>query len=423
MQKRNVKVFHVSICSMALILISCMQTNPEEKHKASSAKIRVVPVVRPTLANALLKNIAGSTAKSLQSFQIPIGSIFLAKDLEVHSSGFANPTGQLDLYNGPEYQVTAANALDAASDPSYIEFMSPSSLARLSAGGSFTSKQLGDYKFGVISWQTFIRIKTAIPLANGDTIFSKAGTFDSKNGPTKTVASTSMFTGPAETAIVLKNNGGQYFRFLKPITLTDADLNPTHLVHDTSRLDSNGHGIDTLVAAGQLSILLVFNPEDLVRGWDMPEVGVTFQNPGDIIGPDGKGNLSIPYLDATAVPYRQGEDVFRETYLFTGENPNIIGQSIRTRVEIYTVGDNIVAVSVRGLIGKNGEDPWVTSNIYFVNSSADGTLVAEDPDHKAAISGFHRLTEIGSKGTGSINYGYFTVEEMSCTLIEKRKIN
>ena len=134
--------------------------------------------------------------------------------------------------------ITAANAMDASNDPYYIDFMSAAGRARLSSNGTFTEQHLGDYNFVVVNWAYPFRVRGAVDLGDGRKVYTKAGPVDTAMYQTQPTSS--MMTGPAETAVVIKDNGGTWFRFLRSMTLTTADLTTTQLVRDTSRRDSHG---------------------------------------------------------------------------------------------------------------------------------------------------------------------------------------
>lgn len=411
---------------LAAGLTSCLGVNDSKPSESSRtrATVRLVPVMEPTADKALGRRAASGMAAHLESFQVAVSSVFLAQNISISGSAWGSPTGTLNLYETlglMRSTITAANAMDASNDPYFIDFMSAAGRARLSSSGAFTERNLGDYNFVVVNWAYPFRVRGAVDLGDGRKIYTKAGPVDTAMYQTRPASS--MMTGPAETAVVIKDNGGTWFRFLRPLTLTTADLNTTMLVRDTSRRDSMGNVIDTLVPAGQLNVMLVYNPDGFLSGWDSAATPGGNMRGASISGPDGVGNIEVPYLDATVVPYRTGEEVWRETYLFAGATPDARPVGFRSRLELYLVGDNVVAASLRGLAGPAGEMPLMSSNIFFVEAGAGGTLNLQDSFHANIVGGLRRAGAVGTAGAASLTLGMTTVSACAYTLVEKRRMN
>lgn len=411
---------------MAMGLTSCLGLNESKSSESSKpqATVRLVPVMEPTVNKALGRRAASGMAADLESFQVAVTSVFLAQNITISGSAWGSPTGTLNLYETlglMESSITAANAMDASNDSFYIDFMSAAGRARLSSSGAFTEQHLGDYNFVVVNWAYPFRVRGAVDLGDGRKVYTKAGPVDTAMYQTQPTSS--MMTGPAETAVVIKDNGGTWFRFLRSMTLTTADLTTTQLVRDTSRRDSMGNVIDTLVPAGQLNVMLVYNPDGFLSGWDSAATPGGNMRGASISGPGGVGNIEVPYLDATVVPYRTGEEVWRETYLFTGATPDARPVGFRSRLELYLVGDNVVAASLRSLAGPAGEMPLYASNIFFAEAGAGGTLDLQDHSHTNIVGGFRRESVVGTAGAASLTLGMTTVGACAYTLVEKRRMN
>jgi hypothetical protein len=412
---------------LAAGLMSCLGVNDSKSSSKAKATIRLVPVMEPTVDKALGRRAASGAAEDLESFQVAVGAVFLAQNITINGSGWTNPTNTLNLYDVPDLMepshslITGANAMDASMDRYFIDFMTAAGRARLSSSGTFTEQQLGDYNFVVVNWAMPFRVRGSVDLGDGRKIYTKPGAIDTSMYQTNPTSD--MMTGPAETAVVVKDNGGTWFRFLRSMTLTETDLTTTLLVRDTSRRDSLGNVIDTLVPAGQLNVMLVYNPDGFLSGWDSAATPGGMGRGASISGPGGVGNIEVPYLDATVVPYRTGEEVWRETYLFTGATPDARPVGFRTRFEIYMVGDNVVAASLRSLAGPAGEMPLYASNIFFVEAGAGGTLNLQDHAHANIIGGFRRESVVGTAGAASLTMGMTTVSACAYTLVEKRRMN
>ena len=168
---------------------------------------------------------------------------------------------------------------------------------------------------------------------------------------------------------------------------------------------------------------MIFNPDQFITAWDsataerMPPLG-------ELMGPGGVGNMKVPFLDATVVPYREGEEVWRESYVFLARNDQMDGNdSLRARLEVYLVGDNILACVTRALTGPQGEFPVEPVNAWYVKEQTHGTLLAEDNKHEPIVSGFRRLSAPGATSVCDLTMSMIHAPATKYTLVEKRKMN
>ena len=398
-----------------------------------SAHIRLVPIREPAapVGAALARKGAGNTADGLESFQVAVSAIQIVKDVDLTGTGTHNPVDPVMLFSNPALSdrstVDTTHAIEEGQDADYIDFMTAAGLQKLSTSSTFFSQNVGAYNFVLVNWAMAFRVRAAINIGGGQTVYTKQGTLDAQGWQVH--AASSMFQGPAETVKVSKNNGGTWFHFLKPLEIRESDLNTTVMVHDTmSHLDSLGHAVpfDTLVPAGQLSVLLLFSPEAYLSAWDSSHVTSSMtggQEMAELTGPDGMGNIHVPALDATAIPYRQGEEVWRETYVFTGDHPQNPGQEVRTRLELYTIGDNIVGIHLRGLSGSAGGPPVDPPGAFFVDRNAAGLITVQDWNHAAILNGFKTLPYVGDADHTDFDFGYMKVTGAEYTLLERIQLN
>lgn len=420
---------------LAFGFVSCLGLTDSGSKGGKAAKratVKLVSVSEPTAApKALAKNVAGASATDLQSFQVAVENIFLAKDISINGTAWNQPTGTLLFYNQPTLEsapdhnlITAANALDPSNDKYYVDFMKAEDRQRISQGATFEESHLGDYNFVIVSWAKPFRVRAAVPLGNGQTVHTRPGaTVETGNAmaPYSTQMSGDVMAGPAQTAVAMKNNGGTWFRFLKPLTLSQDDLKGTRNRRDTLVVAGDTLVKDTVVPIGQLQVMLVFNPDQFLTAWD----SLNAQNvPSvtELTGPNGIGNLKVPFLDATAIPHREGDEIWRETYLFTGENSEMRGQFFRVRLELYTIGDNLVAASTRALTGPNGEFP-IESVIVFHAKEESGGLTLEANGSQPIVKSFKRLPAVGEAGKADLTMSLIHVPACAYSLLEKRKVN
>jgi hypothetical protein len=387
-------------------------------------------------AGKALGKVAPSGAAGLQSFQVAIADIDLAKDLTTSGSGWSNIQGPLNLFRQEmgDHNAIDSNSARAASWRSfYIDFCDPASLARMASSQPFTERDTGAYNWVVVNWAPFFRVKATIPLPGGDTAYTHDGFIERHTFPNSgrddafyyvTRPSGSLLQGPAEEAVVRKNNGGTWFRFLRPLHLTEADLDSGTTVPDTVGHDSLGQPIVRQIPSGRWNVLLVFNPQDLLfAGAADSSNSSVFP---DIQAPDSSAYFRVPFLKATAVPYREGEDVMRETYDFTVDIDQAWARgAYGMRLELYLIGDNVVAATVNSYPTDGRLAPPEAPVIFFADQKADGSLSLQGYDHAALFDGFVRKAAVGQEGTVPWNSGGTgaTTQTLTYRLTEIKKVN
>jgi len=435
MPVKHQSLFLLSLTALSVsALISCLGITGDESsgsRKTAASSIRLVTLSAPTQEAGLARRGAGNTTERLESFQVAVAGITLVKTVELGGTGWHNPQGNFPIFENKSLSTRMQDSMfhdyNVPHDSDYIDFMTEAGRAKLAATAPFTEQEVGDYNFVLINWTEGFRVRASVDLGDGNTIYTKAGTYDSARY--QTTAVTSMFTGPAETVMAVHPNGGTFFRFLKPLSIKESDLNSTLMVHDTvTHHDSAGHAVpfDTLVASGQLSVMLIFNPDGFITAWDSSRSTSSIlggMEQADFRGPDGLGNMHVPPLTATAVPYRQGQAIWRETYLFEAPYPGDDARSVRTRLELYFVEDNIVAINLHGLPGAGGGPPTDAPGAFFVENKSDGGLDVQNWDHSPIFSNFRRLAEIGATGTSDMDFMAATIPGATYTLVEKRVMN
>lgn len=373
----------------------------------SAGRIRLVPTVGGGAQP--LARVGGSGEAGLQSFQVAVSNILIAKDLTTSGSGWSGMSGPLSLYSndiGDFNAIDSNQARDPAWRSNFIDFCDQASLERIATSQPFTLRDTGEYHWAVINWAPFFRVRAEIPLPGGDTLYTRDG-YVSKHifpnsGPDNayyvTRSPQSLLQGPAEDALVRKNNGGTWFRFLKPLRLTEADLDSTSTIADTVGFDSSGNAIVDQIPSGRWNVLLVFNPRDLVFGGEGDSSNMSVVP--SIVSPDSTAYINVPFLKATAVPYREGEAVTRETYEFeVSVNEAWANGTYGMRLELYLIGDNVVAASVHSYPTDGGFAPPEVPVIFFADEKDDGTLSLQGWDRAAVFDGFARKQSVGEEGT------------------------
>jgi hypothetical protein len=249
----------------------------------------------------------GAVRPGLESLEYYITSVQICETMEAQGSGFSNPAGCLQLYSGDvaglsyglEDDWTPLADAARAMTTGFVDLLNPSSRAALNATTELRQDHVRAYNYGIINWSLPIKVKASIPLADGTTVlYTHDGTTQFETVGVDnwrhyfTSPSTPLDVAPAEKAVVLLPNGGNWFKFQNPLTITQADI-------DERR---------------QWVLDLVFNPEGIVKGF--AGSGISQSN---LEERDGSGGITraitVPMLDLAPIPHRQSEQVVRESYL------------------------------------------------------------------------------------------------------------
>jgi hypothetical protein len=170
--------------------------------------------------------------------------------------------------------------------------------------------------------------------------------------------------------VVILGNGGNWFKFQNPLTITQADL-------DERR---------------QWVLDLVFNPEGIIKGFAGTSGGNIREQ--SEAGPSQRG-INVPMLDLAPVPHRASEAVVRESYL---ARMNLNGNAFEARIELYSVeGDpnqSVYGVDVKSLVTPESTQlPPELAKISSLRVETDGSLSFRSYRDVSVISGFHRVAE------------------------------
>jgi hypothetical protein len=328
----------------------------------------------------------GAVRPGLESLEYYFTSVQICESMEATGSGFSNPAGCLELYRGADTPsltygldgdwrplAVAARALTTG----FVDLLNPSARETLNATTELTSEQVRSYNYGIITWSLPIKVKATIPLADGTFLFTHDGVTDYETVGVDnwrhyfTTPATSLATGPAEKAVVLLPNGGNWFKFQNPLTITQADI-------DERR---------------QWVLDLVFNPEGIVKGFAGD--GISQSN---LQERDGSGavtrSITVPMLDLAPIPHRQNEQVVRESYL---ASMDLGSQAFDVRLELYSVdGDpsqTVYGVDVKTLVTAQSRSvPTEFSKVSYVATESDGSLTFQSFNRSPIISSFERVT-------------------------------
>jgi hypothetical protein len=341
-------------------------------------------------ANSALKFRAGAADRGgLESLKYQITSITICESLETDGSGFRNPTGCLELYKHDDarfrYELNGdwRSLADTArgTDEGFVDLLDADSRAQLANSTLLRSEHARSYQYGVINWSLPIKVKATVAMNGGGSLFTHDGetrveTVGVDNFRSHfTAPMTALDQGPAEEAVVLLPNGGNWFKFQSPFVISEDDI----------------------TSERAFVLDLVFNPEGIVKGYsDSWALGSISQR-----GASGEHvqDITVPMLDLAPVPHRASEQVMRESYRGTVA---LSDNSFDVRIELYYVegdaNETVYGVDTKALVnaGTRAVPPELTK-ISFLERAGDGSLTMLAHKHTPVISGLRRVSgESGS---------------------------
>jgi hypothetical protein len=398
------------ISSALLLLLSNCDPN---FGVANMAKIDLVAVkvVPPSGAASIsvVDNSAGTnTAAGLDSLLYYINWIRLlptedsGNGLWIYSKPqpeeYENPN---DWYDAFDTDVARTHIAD------FTDVTDQTSLDTLSSNYPVDSEYIGTYTRANLGVMRTIIAEGAVTLGDGTIVYTKDGdvAWDTVKEFWQTTCS-DMTTGPAEPAYMMQNTGDNTFYFLKPLEVTQADI------------DANI----------TFEMLLIFNPDSMITGGKVD----SYFSLAQIVDSAAYG-LYIPPIDVIPIVYRSGSVVIRETYRFdvpsgTYNNP------FMARFEIYTLDDdtsNIYAVSLRYYVDpQDGNIQPRGFRIDAVDQTGDIYSFTSGNSSINVITDFSRLSTVNETSTATVYFNQeyngtdpVSITNVTYTLIESNAIN
>lgn len=376
-------------------------TDPASSHSSSqptapqpaSIETRLqTPGATNPLFQAFRKGSA--SAAGLSSLKYHISAISVCESLEAQGSGFNNPAGCLELYRGDESSLMADLAGDwthladaaRASDDGFVDLVSPSSRNALTRTTTLDASHVRSYNYGIITWALPVKLTATIDLGDGDFLYTHDGVTTSeligvdnfKNYFTR--SATSLLEGPAEEAVVLLGNGGNWFKFQQPFSITEQDI-----------AEGRGWVLD-----------LVFNPDGIVKGYEEPPSNANLRDEDDNGMP--LRAITVPMIDLVPVPHRAADPIVRESYL---AHVSLESNAFDVRVELYTLENDpnqaVLGVDVKTLVTDlTTQPPPDASKVSYVDAGDAGTLRFGSYNDSTLLDNFARLAVVGETHTARI---------------------
>jgi hypothetical protein len=275
-----------------------------------------------------------------------------------------------------------------ADTANYVDLLDTSKVKSFVSDLKVTYSKAGQYNYGIITWMKPVKITATIPLSDGTSMYTKATSSVSSDGY-RTLTTKNLSAGPAEEAVVLLNNGGNWFKFQTPLTISASDI-------------GNGK---------KYSLTLAFNPDHIVSAMK----GVTNYALAD----SSNNGINVPMLDLAPIPHTTSQQVLRETYYIQFANAAYPDGVVR--LELYYLKSDsaksiYAATTTTVYINKTPTTialPMV-QKVASISSSSDG-LSFYNYEPKAFISKFTRLSNVGDSGNCEFAIGYSWGDTLQAT--------
>lgn len=369
-----------------------------------------------------------SGAVDLESLIYFVSSINICKagGLSISGSGASTGTGCVELYSNvgtsadyfAMYNVPTADGHTLKSDYdslASVDLVNPASLTSFAPSHALTAADAGDYVLGVMYWYRPVRITARAQLSGassggpgtegakwvqtktGGTLTQISGSSDIKDyyndgGVELSSSTTEPTTAPGE-AIAILNNGGSWFAFAEPYTITAADIS----------------------AGTEFKLDLTFNPDAAIHAYTNSNVGGQASNITDttLDSNNEKPWIEAPLTQLAPILHKDSETVVKQVYyiddLNLGGTPS---QHYGMRLEFYSLaGAPSVVYGMTTALHFPAATTTFNANsipkVKAVTKNTDGTLNLMGYDNLADsdvafIRNFSVLSAVGDTGTATV---------------------
>jgi hypothetical protein len=387
---------------------------------ASTLRTRVVvPPVRAAREEGFGTSRASlsgqNAAAGLEELAYAIRSIAICKDLTPQGSGFTNPQDCLSVYDAPPVPELAYDpsadllplaAAARATDAPFVDLLTAAGRARLATTRTLTTADVREYQYGYVTWYPPIKIRASVAITGGPTLRTV-------DGPTSVVVMPDGFrqyvtTGAtpfasaasAARAVVLLPNGGNWFKFQRPLVVRHEDVG-----RDTDAgAGDAGAGADV----GGYDLDLVFDPEGMVAAFTERAA----ETNASLVDATGAG-FRVPMVDLAPVVRTAGKVTVREDWVAD------LGGGLGYRLSLYGLEPDpnrtVYGVLSRMVMTGSAVTPsqWMDApKIAGVSVAADGAYSFADGSGTAIVRGLRRSSAADAGATASA--------ELRCTGHDER---
>jgi hypothetical protein len=285
------------------------------------ASLTSPPSTRAVQSNRTRAAIASGqvTASNLESLEYYITDISICKSMTINGTGYSNQSGCISVFSAETpYDYDTFVAEDAAQETEhYVDLMSVADLSKLSKTTQLSDDDVGDYYYGKVDHYRPVKLTAAIQLSDDTMVYTKSGTATLISGSGIDAAYVTrvsdITTGPAQESIVVLPNGGSWFKFEKPFSLTAEDIQ-----NETS-----------------FQMKLAFNPEGVLKAYNYTSSNQVIQDEENNYG------IVVPLMPFTPVIFRSTETAKKESYRFSYTSTDESQyNAFDFRLELYTVEED-----------------------------------------------------------------------------------
>ena len=360
-----------------------------------------------------------TTASGLKSLKYYISGISICQSMSVTGgTAFSAPQGCISIYSPavnpdpkytyiPDTDYSSMGDVARANTDGFIDLMDPASRAKLSTSTNITEDNVGEYNFGIVTWYPVVKMTAEVPVTSSPTGYFRTsdGVSSHKSGLTTVFDGDFSTVEVASEAVTVLGNGGNWFKFQKPLSITQKD-------------------VDNKAA---FALDLTFNPEGLVKaigagygdGCGTCSLKDTVANPANAMAAGGNMFTPPPGIALIPIAHKSDDVVMKEVYLGSVEGSNSRGMDVfDLRVELYYLKSDptksIYGAEVHTLINeKTNSFVYDFSKISFIKNNTDGTLDLQKYDAESVLSSLARKSSVGDETVATIrcsalNNGGFT---------------
>lgn len=413
---------------LALFVAACSTSNGESAGADSGARatttLRTQIIAPPVKAarqdgfGTASAALAGQNAAAgLEELSYAVRSIAICKQMTTRDTGFSDPQDCLSVYDAPsvaafEYDASGdllrLAAAARATEAPFVDLMTAAGRATLGTSRVLTAADVREYQYGYITWYPAIKLRASVAIAGGGTLRTADGTTgvvvmpDGYRHYVTTAATNFAGASTAERAVVLLPNGGNWFKFQRPLAIRAEDL--------TSEVDA---GVADGGAAGEptggYDLDLVFDPEAMIAAFTERAADTN----ASLVDSAGAG-FRVPMLDLAPIVRTAGKTTVREDWVAD------LGGGLGYRLSLYGLAPDpnrtVYGVLSRMLVTSStlAAIDWMDApKIAGVSVATDGTFTFADHGGEPIVRG---LTRTGT----SADAGATSTAEIRCTGNDER---
>lgn len=390
--------YSILFLALAFLLTACGGTGVVRSKITTSVKLASETVENQLYSlspvHRLRRNLfdgGQASAGELESLKYFITNIALCQSMTISGSGFSNASGCINIYSvnpGDEYTYHLDESWEEIADvaradqSNFIDLMDAQARAALTSNVSIDAQHLGSYQWGYINWAPVVKVKASVE-GNSQTFRTIDGV-TTVGGLDYVTTAAQSFTSPgaAEEAVIVLNNGGNWFKAQSALEITQADVD----------------------AGTQFAVDLTFNPEGLIKAY-------TADNSCSVCAlKDVDGNqFSVPMLAVIPVLRKATEATKVQTYVASVSGTNSQGtDNFDVRMDIYSAGDDgsVRGIDIHSLFNEDTATfVYDFSKVSYVRDAEDGSLNFLSWNEGPLVTGFEQLESVGESITVTLHCG------------------